>query len=154
MNQMRNKLWRRDKDKDRQTRQMEAASASTPASSTGWCWKYLPQIQLEGECVSSWSYCSTCAEANGAVPVAEYTYDTPESQLRNLGDLTYLLGDFDAAAASYRILIADWKSDKSRKNLASAYEYLGNSLIGNVRAVRWVEARVFFPSTVCILLFF
>lgn len=87
-----------------------------------------------------------CTEASGAVPIADYTYDTPEAQLRNLGDLTYLLGDFDAAAASYRIVIAELRSDKSRKNLASAYEYLGNSLIGNVRAARYVEDLAFILS--------
>ena len=57
-----------------------------------------------------------------ARPVAANgTYDnsSPEGQLRQLGDLAFMLQDYETAASSYQLLAADLKADRAWRQFAA-----------------------------------
>ena len=58
-------------------------------------------------------------------PPGVYTFRSPESQLRVLGDYCFLLRDYPLALSTYRLLAADYRSDKAWMQYAGALEMSG-----------------------------
>ena len=64
------------------------------------------------------------------------TYDnsSPEGQLRQLGDLAFMLQDFETAASSYQLLATDLKSDRAWRQYAATQVLLSDTRIGRRHA--------------------
>jgi hypothetical protein len=60
---------------------------------------------------------------------AAYGPASIEFQIRHLGDLSFMMKDFDLALSSYRLISNDFKSDKAWKNYAGAMEMAGFCII-------------------------
>ncbi|KAK3240229.1 hypothetical protein CYMTET_49920 [Cymbomonas tetramitiformis] len=68
-----------------------------------------------------------------------YAYNSPESQLRILADLAFLLRDYELALSHYRLLAADYKADKAWKRFAGVQEAMGLTLFMTDGARREME---------------
>ncbi|CAN6466715.1 unnamed protein product [Victoria cruziana] len=55
----------------------------------------------------------------------KYSFSSPESQIRILGDYAFMLRDYELALSSYRLLSTDYKLDKAWKHYAGVQEMAG-----------------------------
>ena len=54
-----------------------------------------------------------------------YAAASPEAQLRVLGDLAMMLGDYDLALSHFKLLIGDYKQDRAWKHMAGVQDAIG-----------------------------
>ena len=68
-----------------------------------------------------------------------YSKESIEYQIRLLGDLAFVLRDFELAYSSFKLLAGDMKADKAWKHYAAAKEFVGLCRIMTGRSERDVE---------------
>lgn len=54
----------------------------------------------------------------GRTDDGQYPYTSTEAQIRLLGDLAFMLRDYELALSNYRLLAGDYRGDKAWKHLA------------------------------------
>eukprot|EP00191_Tetraselmis_sp_GSL018_P010607 CAMPEP_0177617484 /NCGR_PEP_ID=MMETSP0419_2-20121207/24909_1 /TAXON_ID=582737 /ORGANISM="Tetraselmis sp., Strain GSL018" /LENGTH=1191 /DNA_ID=CAMNT_0019116003 /DNA_START=216 /DNA_END=3787 /DNA_ORIENTATION=+ len=63
-----------------------------------------------------------------------YAHSTPESQMRALSDMAFMLHDYGLAASTLRLLQGDYRADKAMRHYAAAQEMLAlcNFMLGEI----------------------
>ncbi|CAH8364666.1 unnamed protein product [Eruca vesicaria subsp. sativa] len=68
-----------------------------------------------------------------------YTFSSPESQIRILGDYAFMLHDYELALSSYRLISTDYKLDKAWKHYAGVQEMMGLAYFISDQSIKEVE---------------